>query len=34
MHALLKNRATNLVQRRQLDVKDQAQDYLNAQTGQ
>ncbi|XP_068698519.1 PAX3- and PAX7-binding protein 1-like [Montipora foliosa] len=33
MHALLKNRATNLVQRRQLDVKDQAQDYLNAQTG-
>lgn len=33
MHALLKNRASSLVQRRQLDVNDQAEDFLNAQAG-
>lgn len=33
MHALLKNRASSLVQRRQLDINDQAEDFLNAQAG-
>ena len=33
MHALLKNRSSILVQRRQMDVNDQAQDFLNAQSG-
>lgn len=33
MHALLKNRACLVVQRRQTDVNDQAEDFLNAQTG-
>ena len=33
MHALLKSRASNLVQRRQLDVNDQAQEFVNAQAG-
>ena len=33
MHALLKNRASSLVQRRQLDLSDQAEDFLNAQAG-
>jgi len=33
MHALLKNRASAVVQRRQMDVSDQAGDFLNAQAG-
>lgn len=33
MHALLKNRANAVVQRRQMDVSDQAGDFLNAQAG-
>lgn len=33
MHALLKNRASVVVQRRQMDVSDQAGDFLNAQAG-
>ena len=33
MHALLKNRASTVVQRRQMDVSDQAGDFLNAQAG-
>ena len=33
MHALLKNRACLVVQRRQTDVNDQAEDFLNAQAG-
>ena len=33
MHALLKNRASAVVQRRQMDVSDQAGDFLHAQAG-
>lgn len=33
MHALLKNRASLVVQRRRTDVNDQAEDFLNAQAG-
>ena len=33
MHALLRNRASSLVQRRQMDVNDQAEDFLTAQAG-
>ena len=33
MHALLKNRSSAVVQRRQMDVSDQAGDFLNAQAG-
>lgn len=33
MHALLKNRASAVVERRQMDVSDQAGDFLNAQAG-
>lgn len=33
MHTLLKNRASAVVQRRQMDVSDQAGDFLNAQAG-